>query len=184
MIALDIALFRTLYSFGAAHPILAAFLGRDLIFMMGGLAALFLFQARPSITPPDTEGEQTGRRMLARYIIGSVAAAYLVKILIGLFRFRNRPFAILENVHPLIGNPLTAEAFPSGHATIAFALATAIFLMDKKWGTVMLALAGLVAVGRVIAGVHFPIDVLSGAILGSATAIVFHALQRQIINHK
>lgn len=177
-----------MHAWGAAHPALAVFLGRDLIWVMAGIAAVFVIaHARPPLTPPYKGGErEAGKIQKTRtvQILGSVSAAYLVKLLIGLIRFRNRPFISLPEVQPLIGNPITIHAFPSGHATIAFALATAIFFIDKRWGTGMLLLAAIVSAGRVLVGVHFPIDVLSGAILGSATAIVFHVLQRQIINRK
>jgi undecaprenyl-diphosphatase len=58
------------------------------------------------------------------------------------------------------------SSFPSGHATLSFALAFSIFLYDKKIGSLFLLLAFFVAMGRIFTGVHFPLDILVGGILG------------------
>lgn len=57
-------------------------------------------------------------------------------------------------------------SFPSVHTAVVFALATSIYLHDKKIGKYFLIAAFLVAVGRVVANVHYPIDVVFGGILG------------------
>ena len=61
--------------------------------------------------------------------------------------------------------------FPSDHATAAFAIGVAVLLRHRAAGVVVLILAALLAVGRVAIGVHYPSDVLAGALLGTAVAV-------------
>jgi membrane-associated phospholipid phosphatase len=62
--------------------------------------------------------------------------------------------------------------FPSDHATGSFAIATAIFLRHRRFGLVALLAAAVLSVGRVALGIHFPSDVLAGAVLGAAVALL------------
>lgn len=63
-------------------------------------------------------------------------------------------------------------SFPSGHATVAFAIAGTVIccIAERPWRVVALAAAVLTAVARVYLGVHFPLDVLAGSILGLSVA--------------
>lgn len=88
---------------------------------------------------------------------------------------------LVDRARPFVADPhgvhlFTAHAadpgFPSDHATAAFAIAAAIFLRKRGWGIAALAAATVLSVGRVALGVHYPSDVLAGAALGSAAALV------------
>ena len=79
-----------------------------------------------------------------------------------------RPFVEFQNVSSLI--PETGFAFPSGHATFYMALAFAIFFSHKKAGYIFMFFALLIGIARIVAGVHFPIDILGGFVLGTLTA--------------
>ena len=73
------------------------------------------------------------------------------------------------------GEPLTLTissdgSFPSGHSAAAFALATTIWLHDRKVGWAYIIAALIVGTARVLANVHYPVDILAGAILGILTA--------------
>ena len=65
----------------------------------------------------------------------------------------------------------TGYAFPSGHATFFAALAMYIFFLNKKAGYVFMISALLVGLARIAAGVHFPVDILGGFVLGSTIAL-------------
>ncbi|MDO8466941.1 MAG: phosphatase PAP2 family protein [bacterium] len=84
--------------------------------------------------------------------------------------FRARPFVEL-NLVPVFNHGNVAS-FPSGHASVFFALAFAVFLFDKKKGSLFLLGAFLIGVARVVAGVHWPLDILAGALIGILSALL------------
>src|SRR5699024_11091362 len=81
---------------------------------------------------------------------------------------------VLPDPHcPVVGS----WSFPSNHATIAFALATVIVLVVGRWWASSAYLAAFAtAASRVVDGVHFPHDVLAGAILGTCTTVALAIL--------
>lgn len=66
----------------------------------------------------------------------------------------------------------TDWAWPSNHTTVAVAIAIAVLVMSVRIGLVALPLAGLIGLSRVVIGVHYFHDVLSGALLGTVMVIV------------
>jgi undecaprenyl-diphosphatase len=88
---------------------------------------------------------------------------------------RARPFVVDPSGVHLFSGHAADPGFPSDHATGAFAVAMAIWLRDRRWGTVALLAAALVSVGRVAIGVHFPSDVIAGAVLGCLAALLLYA---------
>jgi len=75
----------------------------------------------------------------------------------------------------------TDPAFPSGHATRAFAAAAFLAMRARswRWGAPLLAYGLAVALSRVYAGVHWPSDVLAGTLLGLAWAYAFEGIRRR-----
>lgn len=88
---------------------------------------------------------------------------------------RPRPFVADPGGVHLFARHAADASFPSDHATAAFAIATAVLLRDRRWGAVVLALAAVLAAGRVALGVHYPSDVLGGAALGAAVSVALYA---------
>lgn len=88
---------------------------------------------------------------------------------------RARPFVVDSGGVHLFSGHSADPGFPSDHATASFAIAVAIFLRNRRWGAVALLAAAVLSVGRVAIGVHFPSDVLAGAVLGTAAAFVLWA---------
>jgi len=80
-----------------------------------------------------------------------------------------RPFLTNGN-SPLVLFPGDNGAFPSGHTASSFALAMTIFKHDRKVGSLYIVLAILIGVARVLANVHYPIDILGGVVLGIIVA--------------
>ena len=79
-----------------------------------------------------------------------------------------RPFLALTDVLPLFSE--TGYAFPSGHAAFFSALALALFFISQKIGYAFMFFALLIGLSRIIAGVHFPVDILGGFLLGFGVA--------------
>ena len=78
---------------------------------------------------------------------------------------RDRPPLNDPDPATLVELPHTSS-FPSGHATVAFACATMLALAVPRLRWPLFTLAALIAFSRVYVGVHYPLDVLVGAILG------------------
>jgi len=76
----------------------------------------------------------------------------------------------------------TGKSFPSGHTTIAFAVATSLSLQYKKWYVVVPAYLWAAGVGysRLYLGEHYPSDVLAGAAIGTGSAFLSHWLTKKI----
>ena len=89
-----------------------------------------------------------------------------------------RPFLVLENIVPLLNK--TDFSFPSGHATFFMALGMAIYFNHKQAGYLYMFFALLIGIARIIAGVHFPIDILSGFILGGFIAYLVRLIYDRI----
>ena len=93
---------------------------------------------------------------------------------------RERPF----DTYPFITAVTHADtpSFPSGHTTHAFALATSVSLAYERWYIVVPSYlwAGTVGYTRMALGVHYPSDVLAGALLGSGSAYLCHKINQKI----
>ena len=83
---------------------------------------------------------------------------------------RDRP--PLHDPDPATLVPLpNTSSFPSGHATVAFGCATVLALSVPRFRRPLFALAALIAFSRIYVGVHYPFDVLAGAVLGVAIGL-------------
>ncbi len=87
------------------------------------------------------------------------------------FAVRPRPFSVL-NFQPLIDANGVNASMPSGHAAFYFALAMAVFFLNKKMGLYFGGAAILMGIARIFAGIHWPTDILAGAIIGIISAFL------------
>jgi undecaprenyl-diphosphatase len=82
---------------------------------------------------------------------------------------RRRPPLVYPEPRPLVHVPHSA-AFPSGHSATAFACATVLAWWDRRLAVPAFVLAAAIAWSRVYVGVHWPLDVVGGAVLGVLVA--------------
>ena len=114
-------------------------------------------------------------RVLRRAAISALVSAGLALMtgaVIARLVDRQRPFVAHPSAVHLFTPHAADSGFPSDHATASFAIAAAIFGFDKRLGAVVLVVATLISIGRVAIGVHYPSDVIAGALLGCAAALV------------
>lgn len=88
-----------------------------------------------------------------------------------------RPF-IQDNIVPLFHE--TGYSFPSEHTAVLSALAFAIYSINKKLGIVFFIFTFIVAMSRIVIGVHYPLDILGGVIVGLVTAFLAVKVFRKI----
>ena len=100
---------------------------------------------------------------------------------------RPRPCVTLSNVHLLVGLK-TSFSFPSAHATNFFALATHFNYFYPKYRWIYFGAAFFVALSRVSVGVHYPLDIIAGGILGAACALfvifIWRTIEQMIAKRK
>ncbi len=171
-IGLDEFVFRAL-NLAGANPIL----DRIMIFftILSGVYVIFLVAV-----PLWWRGLRTATfdvlLLLAITILVTEAIKYLVD--------RPRPCDALSNVNTLAGYRCSAEfdpAFPSGHASRAFAVA-AFLTIRFRWRLGILAgsFAVLAGISRVYLGLHWPSDVLGGAVVGIGFAVLIEIVSRRV----
>ncbi|MGW1139160.1 phosphatase PAP2 family protein [Streptomyces zhihengii] len=101
--------------------------------------------------------------------------ALLINIPIRGFVERPRPFNDHEGLEVLVQGK-TDFSFVSDHSTMAMAVAAALFVAHRRFGTAALALAFAEGFCRVYMGVHYPTDVIGGFALGTAVALLLAPL--------
>lgn len=96
---------------------------------------------------------------------------------------RPRPFVTYPDIQKI--SPAGSPSFPSGHTSSAFALATSLTLQFPKWYVAAPAYvwAGTVGYSRMHLGVHYPSDVLAGALVGAGSAWIGWKLNKILFQH-
>lgn len=102
-------------------------------------------------------------------LIAIPVAIFLIKI-IHLFIFEPRPF-VTHNLTPLF--PYDPDAsFPSRHASIASAITFSYLYFKSKWSPLFLFFLLWIGVSRIYVGVHYPLDILGGIMVGLISLII------------
>ncbi len=129
-----------------------------------------------------TYDENTGYLLFTSELT-SVALTFGTKLLVN----RQRPLNALRNVYSKGSPILDVYSFPSGHTSSSFALATMFTLRYPKYPQVyapMFIWSLMVAYGRPYFGMHYPSDLLAGAIIGSGSSILIYSLRKELFKFK
>lgn len=133
--------------------------------VMGGYGQIWLVLGAALCLSSKTR--RCGAAVLLSYGLVFLVGQYGLKDLIA----RPRPCHLEQTVELLIKRP-SSYSCPSTHTAWAFAAATSVWMYFKKPGAVLLVVAALIGFSRMYLFVHFPTDVLFGAVLGTALAVL------------
>jgi len=109
------------------------------------------------------------------YAACGAALANLSIRLLNLAFYRPRPFVALDDVTVVFYRP-TDSSFPSNAAAFAFAMAAGAWLVHRPLGIGIGAAALLYCAARLFVGMHYPLDMLAGALFGVLAAYAWHRL--------
>jgi membrane-associated phospholipid phosphatase len=163
------------------HPLLvsiiAGFANWGVVAFGVAACALWLFDAprHPGIWRRATAAG------LAAAAVGLLANQVIAQIWHRPRPYQDHPLGVL----PLL-SPSHDPSFPSDHATAAFAIAFGILFVARRTGWLFLMWAALIGISRVLAGMHYPTDVIAGAVVGLgsgyfAARVAMPALWRLIL---
>ncbi len=115
------------------------------------------------------------KRKLKEFIVitSSVVGSWVLVSILKIVFSVPRPVEALEGVRSLIIYG-TNDSFPSGHATFFASLAMALYLYHKKLGILFFIGALLVGFSRIAVGIHYPIDIIGGYVLGLGTSFFLY----------
>jgi len=165
MLLLDQKLFFFIYNFsGRAKVIdfLIIFFGKYLLYFL----ILFLIFL---ILKSWQKKEDFKIKIYLFSLFLALFARFGVASLIRFFYHRERPFLYFSLPHLISDNSFS---FPSGHTIFLFTLATSLYFINKKLAYFLYIFSILIGLSRIAGGIHYPSDILGGAILGIAIGIL------------
>jgi len=112
-------------------------------------------------------------------LLATILADHILKPLV----HRTRPFKAIPAVAVIGGRPHD-PSFPSGHAANAFAAARVLSMTEPRVRALWWTLAVAIAYSRVYLGVHYPLDVLAGAVIGTLCGVAAIGARRRFDAHR
>ena len=108
-------------------------------------------------------------RQLAIVSVSALVAVLASNVLKNYFQIV-RPYLLNYNFHPLLS--ISDYGFPSSHAAVFSAIGVALLFVNRRAGTCACILALVIGAARIFAGVHTPLDILGGYLLGTLIAVI------------
>lgn len=174
--SIDSSLVRSLNNWGEHHRSLVRICSNDLVYIVILLAALwFLIQILKSY-PVKSGSRDFAVNLVKKGMIVlalPLGIAIVISETISAIYVRQRPFVADSNVHLLV--PHGADGgMPSHHIVFMVALVASVYYYDKRTAAIFAVLTLITGGARVVAGIHYPSDILVGAVIGAGIIFVYH----------
>lgn len=154
--------------FDILMPVLTWLGNAGAVWVVMGLLAFFL-------------GGKKGRRVAVMIFIAVIISDLTTEVALKKLIMRPRPFNTLSQVRTLVAKP-GSFSFPSGHAAVSFTVAMVMAHNYRNSAGLFFLLALGIAFSRIYVGVHFPLDVLGGIVIGLILGLILIANQTKIEN--
>lgn len=153
------------------NPVIA-FIAEYMVFFLALSVIIFWFTRK-----------KQNRMMVICATIAFVISEVIGKIA-GKFYSHQQPFAVFSNVNQLIAHEVD-NSFPSDHTLLFFSFCVTFLLFKKRYGFLWILLAFSVGFSRIWAGLHYPVDIIVAAAIGSTLSlIVYQVVPRLLIVKK
>jgi len=173
---LDYFLFQQINNLAGRWPVLdwlGIFAASYLQYVLVIFLLVFLFFDH------DQPGRTRNRKMVFWSLVASLISRFGIASPLYYFFMRPRPF-VSHQINQLIPYDAWRSSFPSGHASFLFALAAVVYFYNRKLGIWFLSAAALISLARVYVGVHYPADILAGALIGFLVGGVIFYIQKTV----
>ena len=112
-------------------------------------------------------------RMMVIHAMLAFAIAEMIGGIVGQFHSHYQPFAVLSDVNKLVNHEID-NSFPSDHTILFFSICFSFWFVRKQEWWLWPVLALCVGISRIMVGVHYPIDVATGALIGIVSALLVY----------
>ena len=174
--SIDSSLVRTLNSWGEHHRSLVRICSNDLVYIVILLAALWFVVQILKSYPTKNGLRDFGVNLVVKgavILAIPLGIAIVVSESISAIYVRQRPFVADSKVHLLV--PHSADGgMPSHHIVFMVALVASIYYYDRRTAAFFGVLTLITGLARVVAGIHYPTDILVGALIGVGIVYLYH----------
>ncbi|MGC8775788.1 MAG: phosphatase PAP2 family protein [Minisyncoccia bacterium] len=177
---LNLFLFNLIYNFGKSNFLLidlGVFLAKYLLYLL--IILLFYFVLFSNFNLNFKNIKKARIILFIEIILAAILSRGIITEFIRFFWPEPRPFDFL-GIKPFIFE--SGPGLPSGHASFLFAISMIIFLWNKKWGIIYFILSLINGLARIFVGVHWPLDILAGLLIGVLSALFIHLIFKKEIN--
>ncbi len=150
-----------------------SFCAQYLIFIFLILVILIWFYKKPISEKLDN------KRIFMLSVLSSIVSWLVIDKILGFIYYEPRPFVRFHNIH-LLFHYIANNSFPSDHSAVTMALASIIFIYNKKIGAFLIFLSVLIGFSRVFSGVHYPDDIIVGFLSGILSAYIIYMLRDKL----
>ncbi|USG64813.1 undecaprenyl-diphosphatase [Brevibacillus ruminantium] len=170
LVQYDLELFRSINDLGKEYAFLnpaAIFMAEYTMFLLGlGLIVYWFTRTKQN-------------RMMVIQAVAAFVIAEVFASVAGHFFSHQQPFAVLPDVNQLIQHSID-NSFPSDHTILFFSMCFSFLFVRKREGWLWVLLALCVGISRILVGVHYPVDVVVGALLGILSACIAYLVIPQL----